>query len=333
MVHGLRRLAALALAMTTAGLGTSDATEDGAASTGASLAERVARLESSLDEERVRRGAKTFARACAVCHGRSGRGDGPAAADLDPAPRDLTTRQFRFRSTSSGALPRPEDLERTIRQGLPGSSMPAFDKLLSSEQIAEVIDFLESLQPAETRAEPAEPLSISPVSPATPAAIEEGRAVYMLTGCWTCHGLRGDGRGPSAAGLLDENERPIRSTDFRYDPLKGGHDAASVVTTLRTGLNGAPMPSYDEAMVFAREDFEDLSFLPAELPAQDREDLEALLRAAPSRADLERMGSEELEALRDRRLAALAHYVLSLDRRRGLWYRLFREQPERERRD
>jgi hypothetical protein len=42
------------------------------------------------------------------------------------------------------------------------------------------------------------------------------------------------------------------------------------------------------------------------------------------------MGVEERTELRDRRLAALAHYVLSLDRREGLVYRLFHEEPERE---
>ncbi len=64
------------------------------------LSDRVAQLESELAHdqyvETARRGAKVFARACAACHGTGGKGDGPGAADLDPPPRDLTTRQFRF---------------------------------------------------------------------------------------------------------------------------------------------------------------------------------------------------------------------------------------------
>ena len=51
------------------------------------------------------RGARLFARTCAACHGRQGRGDGPAAADLDPRPRDLSARQIRFRTTPSGHAP------------------------------------------------------------------------------------------------------------------------------------------------------------------------------------------------------------------------------------
>jgi hypothetical protein len=39
---------------------------------------------------------------------------------------------------------------------------------------------------------------------------------------------------------------------------------------------------------------------------------------------------EERLALRDRRLAALTDYVLSLDERSGFWFRLLRQQPERE---
>src|SRR5262245_47023804 len=62
--------------------------------------------------ETVESGKRTFERACAACHGTSGRGNGPGAADLNPHPRDLTANAFRFRSTASGGPPLPADLER-----------------------------------------------------------------------------------------------------------------------------------------------------------------------------------------------------------------------------
>jgi hypothetical protein len=89
------------------------------------------------------------------------------------------------------------------------------------------------------------------------------------------------------------------------------------------------MPSYDTAMLFAREEI-DPATLSADLGPDDRVALDALLDSSPSRADLDRLDEGALAELRDRRLAGLAHYVLSLDERRGFGFRLFRQEPERE---
>ena len=93
------------------------------------------------------------------------------------------------------------------------------------------------------------------------------------------------------------------------------------------------MPSYDEAMVFAREDYADPALLPEQFSANDRAAITTHLSVSPTRADLDEMGADGRADLRDGRLAALADYVLSLDRRKGAWYWLLREQPELERRD
>jgi len=62
--------------------------------------------------------------ACAWCHGKDGRGDGPAAFSiakyLSPRPRDLTRGRFELRSTASGELPTDEDLLCTLEHGIPG---------------------------------------------------------------------------------------------------------------------------------------------------------------------------------------------------------------------
>ena len=87
------------------------------------------------------------------------------------------------------------------------------------------------------------------------------------------------------------------------------------------------MPSYAATMVFAREDIDASSLAGTE---GDRDDVEEFLRSSLSRADLEELGVNDRTELRDRRLAALAHYVLSLSRRQGFWYRFLRQEPERE---
>jgi len=299
-----------------------------------SVDERVAKLEAELgrarQDEAARRGAKLFGQACAACHGRDATGDGPGAADLDPRPRDLTARQFRFRTTPNGAHPRPEDLARTIRSGLPGTSMPAFGGLFSDEQVADLIAFVNSKHDLESAGGIPDALALAPVPEATPESVREGHAIYLLAGCWRCHGVRGDGRGPSAKGLTDDAGHRIRPTDFRYAPFKGGRDAASVVRTLRTGLNGTPMPSYDAAMLIAREDTGDTASLEGRLDADAEATIRGFLDASPARAELEGWPDERVAALRDRRMASLAHYVLSLDRRHGFFYRLLRQEPERE---
>jgi len=283
-------------------------------------AERIAQNESA------RRGKALFARSCAACHGRSGKGDGPGARDLDPAPRDLTSTYYRFRSTPSGSPPRPEDLKRTIRRGLPGSAMPGFGELFSEEQLDDLTHFLGGLHGAAVP----EGLVLPAVGPVTEEGVREGRAVYVLMGCWSCHGTDGAGRGPAARGLTDEKSRPIRATNLRHDPMKGGRDPASVVRTLLTGLNGTPMPAYGEAMLFAREEVQDLATLEGVLHPEEIASITEYARSTPSRAELEALGVAERDLLRDRRLAALAHYVLSLDRRSRTGFRLFGQEPERE---
>ena len=275
-------------------------------------------------------GARIFARTCAACHGPAGQGNGPGAADLDPAPRDFTQGQFRFRTTATGQLPTGRDIERTIRKGLPGTAMPAFDDLLSAREIADLTSHIMSFAPASMSEGGApQEVAIPAVPPASPSSIQEGQNIFRIMECWACHGLDGSGHGTSAEGMVNEVGQPITPTDFRYAPLKGGRDPADVVRTLLTGLNGTPMPSYGDAMLFAREDVEDLSTDKGRLPDPVIDEMAAFIKTCPGKDEIASMDDEKRLALRDRRLAALSHYVLSL-RRRGLWSWLFRESPEHE---
>ena len=59
---------------------------------------------SPTPEEAVRVGHQHFIRYCSACHGVEGRGDGPAAAVLQPSPADLT----RIAQRRGGHFPAPE---------------------------------------------------------------------------------------------------------------------------------------------------------------------------------------------------------------------------------
>ncbi len=87
-------------------------------------------------------GYAIYRRNCLHCHGVSGAGDGPTSPFLYPIPRDYRKGIFKFTSTPSGAKPHRDDLRRTITYGLHGTSMPAFEPLLTEAEIEQVIDYV-----------------------------------------------------------------------------------------------------------------------------------------------------------------------------------------------
>lgn len=80
------------------------------------------------------RGAALFARYCATCHGASGRGDGPLSGMLKDPFVDLH-RPF---------LRTPVQLARTIRHGLPPTSMPGHE-WLTDRQVADLAAYVQTL--------------------------------------------------------------------------------------------------------------------------------------------------------------------------------------------
>ena len=72
---------------------------------------------------------------CVNCHGKSGLGDGPAAAALDPSPRNFRHRGFwRHR--------KEREIFWVIKHGSPGTAMIGFGSQLSDEEIWAVIRYL-----------------------------------------------------------------------------------------------------------------------------------------------------------------------------------------------
>ena len=85
------------------------------------------------------KGREKYNQICASCHGPSGKGDGPAAAALDPKPRDLS--DAKYVSTISD-----EQIFKTVKEGgaAVGKSplMPAWGGVLSDNDIWNVIAYL-----------------------------------------------------------------------------------------------------------------------------------------------------------------------------------------------
>lgn len=70
----------------------------------------------------VRAGRPLFLQYCAICHGERGNGRGIRASAFSTPPRDFTNQSWRA-STS------PRRVFRSIRNGLPGTPMPAWRPL------------------------------------------------------------------------------------------------------------------------------------------------------------------------------------------------------------
>ncbi len=80
--------------------------------------------------DQIKNGGQLFAQHCTSCHGQGGRGDGAAAAGMNPKPRDLTA----LRDWKGGT--RLSDVFRTVSNGLQGTAMPAFDYLSHEQRFA-----------------------------------------------------------------------------------------------------------------------------------------------------------------------------------------------------
>jgi cytochrome c oxidase cbb3-type subunit I/II len=82
----------------------------------------------------IARGADLYVTAkCGECHGETGRGDGPSAAQLrDDSDRPIRPADFTRGQLKGGA--QPADVYRTMTNGLDGSPMPSFADTMSDEE-------------------------------------------------------------------------------------------------------------------------------------------------------------------------------------------------------
>lgn len=206
----------------------------------------------------VERGTPVYAQRCAQCHGDHGDGDGPAAAFVYPRPRVFTTGSYKLRTTPSGELPTDDDLFAVITRGMPGSAMPSF-AMLPEQERWDLVAVVKSMcpdfaDPSFTAAAVPVPAAFAPEPPPlTPASVDRGRGVYANAGCPVCHGAEGRGDGTSWTTTTDDwGNRDLPADLHQPDRFRRGDDVIAVFRTLTTGLNGAPMPSYADALTEAQ---------------------------------------------------------------------------------
>lgn len=227
----------------------------------------------------VSRGQAVYQQRCVQCHGVSGDGNGPSGKFMYPRPRDYRKGIFKFTSTPYGYRPLREDLVRTVRQGIRGTSMPGFS-LLHDQDVQAVVDYvillsrrgeleqqLIELADAEGSVEDdvvkseivpfvlnrwndAIAMEISPLTPQprfTSENVELGKKAFLSKGCSKCHGE--DGRGQT----MDNRGADIwgfqtRAADLTSGMLHGGNRPLDIYRRIFNGINGTPMPSFASAL-------------------------------------------------------------------------------------
>ncbi len=203
----------------------------------------------------VEQGRHLYDTNCVQCHGEEGKGNGYGAPFLVPPPRDFTGGQFKFRSTSSGALPTDQDLFRTISRGADGTGMPPWKYLLTDDERWALVDYVKSFDSRFAAARDLKPMPL-PDTPRSHSA-DRGKDVYAKMQCAKCHGDDGRGVGPSSNSMVDTKNRHVNARDFTQPgSFRTGWTEREMVRTLETGMNGVPMPSYSGAM--SRQDEFDL---------------------------------------------------------------------------
>lgn len=211
------------------------------------------------------KGKVLYERACALCHGGDGKGDGAAGWFIgrysSPHPRDFTTESFKFRSTASGEMPTDQDLFRTVTQGVP-AYMPSFGGLSEDERWA-VIAYIKSFN-SRFREETPTSLSIpDPPFPSSEVSIENGRKLYVTYSCNSCHGDNGYGDGPeSLKGSLKDSRGLSISAGNLSDraSMKNGAAPRDIYRSLMTGLDGTPMPSFADTLLGKENEVWDLVY-------------------------------------------------------------------------
>jgi mono/diheme cytochrome c family protein len=220
------------------------------------------------DADRMKTGEQIYFRECVDCHGETGNGAGFLAEGFDVKPRDFRQAKYKFRSTPFGELPAMVDVERSIREGVAGTSMPAWGQFLTDREIGDVARYLVVFSPRfvaawrdhsepprlQVTAVPSEvtELSLHPVGDAHPCGSGahdhsyacEGEKLWHVTLCKWCHGDEGRGDGETARGMTDDWGNPVRPADLSYKWLfKNGYQPSDIYRSVFGGLNGTPMHS------------------------------------------------------------------------------------------
>jgi len=215
-------------------------------------------------------GRGVYTQYCRPCHGDAGDGKGTAAGGLMPPPRDLRLGVYKFAAVSAGQLPRDADFARTIRQGLHGTAMQAWQ--VPDAELDDLIQYVKSFAP-RWRSETAGDEIVASPDPwsARPAeAVARGARIYhglaqCAVACHPAYVTRAE-VAAFAKELTGIELRELRADlyqsvpkdsdygvkilppDFTFVPLRGGDTLPDIYRAIASGIGGTAMPTWKNVL-------------------------------------------------------------------------------------
>jgi high-affinity iron transporter len=225
-------------------------------------------------------GAEVYRANCAGCHGDLGRGDGPMAAGLDPAPSNLAD-WAALRDQS------PLDFYRRVSIGVVGTAMPAFEERLPARDRWSVALYASTLR-------------LPPVSGEAPSGLQDFTATGKMSDAALLDSLGSaeDGSGGGLSRLAAVRSHQDESSAAGEVLARVRAEADSAYAMARAGKPGAGTMALNAYMTFEQVEREVRSKdagLAAELEAEF-----AALRAAAAQG-----AGPELDGARTRLTAGL----------------------------
>ncbi|MEL0583884.1 MAG: c-type cytochrome [Candidatus Thiodiazotropha sp. (ex. Lucinoma kazani)] len=170
-------------------------------------------------------GYALFNQSCFLCHGASGKGDGPLAKKLDDAPADLTDTEGSAAGTSDRQL--FGLIQGTIKHGSGTSAMPQWGLAMPANQINSLVSYIRFMQRSKHT---------------LPGDPRVGLQIYMDK-CAACHGRSGKGDGP-LAGVLN-----LKPQDHTNSAAMNKHPNSHLIEVVTHGTPGKSlMPGWKDML-------------------------------------------------------------------------------------
>ena len=205
-------------------------------------------------DPRLQRGKTVYTHNCAVCHGERGQGSQHPVGGPVP-PRDLASPQARAELSR-------ERMIKSVTDGRPGTAMAGFATRLPAQDIESVVDYVRAalmVPSADSisgvrahggRGGDAAPPKPNPVIAADmkqpmPNGLRgdaKKGGVFYNANCATCHGVKGDGKGPRAYFI---NPKPRNFLEARSRAI---FNRPVIFATTSTGKLGTEMPAWNKVL-------------------------------------------------------------------------------------
>lgn len=206
-------------------------------------------------DPKLQRGKSLYAQNCITCHGARGQGSDQPIGGSKPA-RDLASPQARADLTR-------ERMISSVTIGRPGTAMAGFGSRLQGPDIEAVVDYVRAAlmvpqtQISGTDAHAGRQAATRAPTPAGSKAVESGMQQPMPNGlkgdavaggrfymanCATCHGAKGDGKGPRAYFI---NPKP---RVFIEPAFTSGFNRPAIYAATSVGRLGTEMPAWNKVL-------------------------------------------------------------------------------------